>query len=287
MTRHLYRSFATVEQLDAEYAIHLSVADFDGYLDSYARRSAAARPTLDGTYDLSYGPTSAESFDYFAAPGERGAPLVVYIHGGYWYAGAKADWSFVAEGLVERGVNVAVEEYALCPSVSMSEIVRQHRALVAHLYRQADELGHDRDRIVVVGHSAGGHGAAEVLRTDWSAYGLPDDLVHSAVGISGLYDLAPLPFTFVAPHLQLTGREIDGLSPQRCAPTTDARLLVTYGTKETAEFRRQSSDFAAACRSAGPAVEELALERDHYDIVDELWTADGAITGWIASAVGR
>ena len=175
MTSRLYRDFRTVEELDAEYAIHLSVADFEYYVRSYTERSAAFRDRVSGYYDLKYGPTKAEAFDLFSAG--KGTPLVVFIHGGYWYMGSKNDFSFVAEGLLKNGVSVVIEDYALCPYVSMTEIVRQHRALIAHLYRNAGSLNINRDNIIVCGHSAGGHAALEVGRTDWAEYDLPKNTV--------------------------------------------------------------------------------------------------------------
>ncbi|MGW6659587.1 alpha/beta hydrolase [Rhodococcus sp. NPDC055024] len=282
MRKTLYREFATYDALDAEYAIERSVEDFDGYLESYARRSADVRSRLPFS-EVSYGPTRAETFDIFPASVVRLAPVVVFIHGGYWYQGSKTDFSFMAEGLVSSGISAVIEDYELCPTVSMTEIVRQHRALIAYLYRNAGELGIDRDHIYVAGHSAGGHGAAAVLATDWSYYGLPNDVVRAGICISGLYDLRPIPFTFVGPHVQLTGTETVELSPMLDVPDSLPPLLIAYGTKETSEFQRQSVDFELACRSNGLDTMLMPLNRDHYDIIDALADGEGVLCEWVRS----
>ncbi|MGW6659546.1 alpha/beta hydrolase [Rhodococcus sp. NPDC055024] len=273
-----YHEFSTYDELNVEYAIDRSVDDFDGYLLSYAQRSAATRNRL--VYrEISYGPTVAETFDFFEsepAPAVA-APVMVFIHGGFWYLGSKSDFSFVADGLSTAGFAVAVEDYELCPNVSMTEIVRQHRALVAHLHRNAADLGIDPTRIYVVGHSAGGHAAASVMETDWSYYGLPEKAVAGAIAISGLFDLRPLPFTFVAPHLQFTGQETQDLSPILNIPATMPPVLVTHGSYETAEFCRQSVDYANALTGAGLPAQYLELPRNHYDILDDLAEREGAL----------
>ncbi|MGW6659653.1 alpha/beta hydrolase [Rhodococcus sp. NPDC055024] len=283
MARPLYRDFTTVAELDTEYAIHQSVP-IEEYREEYTLRSAETRQKSGWRGGLRYGPTSAEKFDFFPAYGIR-RPVVVFLHGGYWYTGAREEWSFVADHLVTQGVSVVVSDYALCPNVTMGEIVRQHRALVTHLLRNADALDIDPTRVVLVGHSAGAHGVMEVLATTWSDYELPDTVVCGAVGISGVYDLRPLPYTFVAPHLQLGASEALALSPVLSPPEADARVLIVHGTRESAEFQRQSIDFADACRSAGTKVEELVLERNHYDIVKELSDPGGLIGEWILQLV--
>ncbi|MGH8921309.1 MAG: alpha/beta hydrolase, partial [Actinomycetes bacterium] len=148
----LYRQFRSVEELDAQYNLRAAVDDFDGYVAGYLARSEQTRQAPHCRIGLPYGRTLAETFDLFLGPGTG---TVVFIHGGYWHSSDSRMWRFVADGLVRAGMSVVVENYALCPAVSMTEIVRQHRALIAHLHRNGAELGIDRDRIVVAGHSAG------------------------------------------------------------------------------------------------------------------------------------
>lgn len=286
----LYRDFTTVEELDAQYDIEASVPDFGMYVEQFIARSAAARAALAPELDVPYGPTLAETFDVFpgAGPGPAaGRPVLLFVHGGYWKVTTSKEWSYVATGLVERGVTVVVENYALCPGVTVREIVRQHRAAFARLYREAGTLGVDRSRIVVSGHSAGGHAVASLVGTDWvGEYGLPAAPIAGVVGISGLYDLRPLPRTFVNPWLGLDAGEAVALSPQLHLPAALPPTVLAYGTAETAEFARQSVDYAAALTACGFDVEVMALPRNHFDILDDLADSEGQLARAVARLAG-
>ena len=170
MPAPLYRDFTTVEEITALYDIEATVPDFGAYAADYVARSAATRERLRGVLDVRFGPTLAETLDAF--PGGDGArPTVFFVHGGYWKATDSKVWSYVADGLAPHGVTTVVSNYALAPQVSVAEIVRQHRAAFATVWQRAEELGVDRDNIVIAGHSAGGHAVAALLATDWAAAG--------------------------------------------------------------------------------------------------------------------
>ena len=95
--------------------------------------------------------------------------------------------------------------YPLAPSVTMDEIVRHNRMALAWLWRNAEDLGFDRDRIHASGHSAGGHLVMMLLATDWPTFGdgLPADLLKSGTPISGLYDLEPIQLCYLNEHLRM------------------------------------------------------------------------------------
>ena len=85
----LYRSFASAEEIDAEYKPSLRVADAEALMRGYGERSAEARTRLAGRYGIPYGPTLDEKLDIF--PADRpDAPVFVFIHGGYWRASRPA-----------------------------------------------------------------------------------------------------------------------------------------------------------------------------------------------------
>jgi arylformamidase len=280
----LYRGFHTVEQLDEQYNLTHTVPDFAAVAASWDTRSTLTRSRLPGRLDVRYGPTVAETVDIFpgSLDGPSNRPALLFVHGGYWMRTTSKQWSYLAEGLAPHGVTTFVENYALCPEVTVAEIVRQHRAAFAWLWGHAGELGVDRDNIVLAGHSAGGHAVAALLGTDWPGqYGLPAQPFRAAVTISGIFDLRPLPYTYLAPWLQLPPSEAAALSPQLHLPAQSPPTLVAVGAGETAELRRQSRDWTAACQAAGLPMELTELPRDHFDILDEL--ADPA--GQLARAV--
>ena len=175
----LYRDFATQEQIDAQYDTAIPVADRAAEMRHYQERSAHARATLPCRLGVPYGPTRAETLDIFPAdsPDAAGAPVFVFIHGGYWRALSAADFSCVALGLAQRGITVVVPDYALCPAVTVDEIVRQMHAACAWVLRHIAEHGGDPQRVALGGSSAGGHLAAMCLQTEWERdYGLPRTL---------------------------------------------------------------------------------------------------------------
>ena len=166
------------------------------------------RAALPGGRDVAYGDLPVETLDIF--PAERhDAPILIMIHGGYWYSLDKHHDSFVAEGCRPHGVATVVINYGLAPDYRMDEIVRQNRAAAAWVWRNAASIGGDPRRIHALGQSAGGHLAAMLLATDWPAFGsgLPADLVKSAVSISGIYDLEPIRLCYLNDKV---GMDADG-----------------------------------------------------------------------------
>lgn len=247
----LYRNFRTQAQIDAQYDVEASVEDFSVTVDFFLSNSERVRRKLKPELDIAYGPTAAEHLDLYPARAPD-APLHLFIHGGYWHSLSSREFSFVAEGLAEAGVAVAVLNYDLCPAVTMTEIVRQNRAAVKWLYENARRLSCDPERISVSGHSAGGHLTAMLMATDWAgAWGLPPDVVKSGCAISGLFDLAPFEHSWLQPKLKLNAGEIERNSPIRHIPEAAGPLIVTLGGDESAEFHRQSQDFLAAWTRAG------------------------------------
>jgi len=171
---------------------------------------------------------------------------------------------------VSAGVTVVVTDYAHCPAVTVDEVVRQTRAAAAWVHAHARDFGANPGRIHVAGHSAGGHLGAMLLATEWERdFGLPTDLVKSGCLISGLFDLAPLPYSWLQPSLQLTWGQVLRNSPLRRLPAKAGPLIVSYGELESAEFRRQGDDFLSAWCDHGLAGDLLLQpEKNHYTVID-------------------
>lgn len=261
--------------LDREYDARASVRDSDAEIARYATLSAAARATLPHRADLVCDLRSGNALDWF--PGAPGGPVLLWVHGGYWRALSKADQSCVAPGLVAAGVHVAVMDYTLVPAATLDEIVRQVRTAVAWVAAHAAGMGADPRRLFVGGSSAGGHLAGMVLAGGWHAgSGLQPDTVRGAIALSGLYDLEPVRLSFVNGWLGLDAASAARLSPLRLIPrhSPAPRLLATYGGLETAEFRRQTRDYAAAWSAAGHRAMLLPQAgRNHFDIAVALGLA--------------
>ena len=233
-----------------QYNNGLRVPSVGAILARWQQRAADARATLRLRAGVSYGTDPIETFDLFEPRGATGpAPVLVFLHGGYWRSLTKAEFSWVAPGFVERGIKVAVVDYGLAPRTPMEAIVRQNLAAVAHLWSNAKSLGIDRTRIAVAGHSAGGHLTAMMLAARWPAWDamLPADLLHGGVAISGLYDMEPLRHTpYLNADLQLTLDRVAPLSPLYMTPATDAPLITAVGGDESDEFHRHNRELGLA-----------------------------------------
>ena len=175
------------ETLEREYnLIAKRGPDFPQLIEAWLARCAAHREACGAKVDIPYGEGERERLDLFSG-GDSNGPLLVYIHGGYWQRGDKNMYSFVTESFIKHGVAVAVLNYNLTPSVRMGQIPPQIRKAVAFLWRSGADLGYSRDKIFVMGHSAGGHLTAMMMATDWSSVDsdMPVDVVKGGVPISG------------------------------------------------------------------------------------------------------
>lgn len=232
----------TPGQLDHEYNARAAIPDHPQIFARWREESRAARAELRCEQDYHFGPAPAETLDLYPAAA-RNAPLLVFIHGGYWRSLDKQDFSFLAPAFVRAGVAVAMPNYGLAPATSIEDMVRQMLRALAWLHRTAPQLGIDARRMVVAGHSAGAHLAAMMLAADWPlvAPDLPPDLLCGAVCVSGIYDLQPLVRTpFLRQDLRLDAATARRLSPVAYRPKLAAPLLTAVGGRESAEFRRQN-----------------------------------------------
>ena len=165
-------------ELESQYNNMARRPDAPELLAGLAERSAAFRARADAALDCAYGDHAREMLDVFRC-GSAQAPLLVYLHGGYWQRGDKSMYSYLAEPFNAAGVDVAIIGYPLCPEVSLTGITYSIRTALAWLWKNADRLGIDAGRINLAGHSAGGHLAAMALATHWPELdpGLPPDLL--------------------------------------------------------------------------------------------------------------
>lgn len=228
--------------LDAQYNNRARIPDHPAIFARWQEASSLARQGCPKQrLDVPYGAHPDERLDVFDAM-LPGAPVLVFIHGGYWRSLSRKDHSFVAPALVQAGASVVVPEYSLCPQVRIEDIALQMTRVLAWVWRDQLAQGVAQPRIVLAGHSAGAQLAAMLLACRWKdvAPDLPAQLVHGALGISGVYDLEPLRHTpFLQGDLQLTPASVRRLSPA-FFPRPKRPLLSVVGAEESDEFLRQN-----------------------------------------------
>ncbi|XAH26067.1 alpha/beta hydrolase [Xylophilus sp. GW821-FHT01B05] len=249
---------------DREFNTRLGLADPAALLAGWQERARKARASLQGHLDLAYGPGPRERLDLF--PGKPGSALLVFIHGGFWRARDKEEFTWVAEPYVQRGVSVALLEYALAPQVTLSTIVEQTQAAIAWLHRHAASYGVRADPMVIAGHSAGGQLAALVACQP--QHGVPPP--RAVVPLCALSDLQTVQW---APShnqdLQLTDDEVLHLSPARLQPVAGVQVVTAVGSAESREFLRQNALFAQHWGSA--RVRDIALPgANHFSACEAL-----------------
>ncbi len=251
---------------DRAYSPSLTVPDMGVYLREYAARSADARRLLPWE-EISYGHTSVERLHFFPAAGP-GAPLQVFIHGGYWQELSRTESSFAAPDFVSRGAAFAALGYGLAPAHRLGEIVAMVRGGILWLFRHAAELGIDPERIFLSGSSAGAHLAAMCLVEGWLPAPLrPRDVVRGASLLSGVYDLEPLRHTYVGESINITAAEAARNSPVLHAHDGLPPLIVARGDHETVAFVAQHERFVSAVTRVGAQVTDLVVpSRHHFDL---------------------
>ena len=148
---------------------------------------------IDRHADLPYGQDPRQRLDVYAPRQAANRPVVIFWYGGSWVKGKKSDYRFVGTTLAERGFVAVLPDYRLYPQVSFPAFDEDGARAVAWVEQHVQEFGGDPHRIVLMGHSAGGHTAAflafnhEFLRK----FAADPNSIVGLVGLSGTYVLVP------------------------------------------------------------------------------------------------
>ena len=273
---------------EVEYNNRARVPEHAEIFARWQRDAAAYRDRMkveeNAELGLAYGTSARQKVDLFFPDATGHTPLALFVHGGYWRSLDAATFSHVSAGLNARGVAVAVAGYDLCPDVTIGQIINQIRTACLFLWRRFGQ------RLMVYGHSAGGHLAACMVATDWKKLDskAPIDLVPAGYAISGVFDLTPLINTAMNVDLRLDDTEVARISPMYW-PVTRGRVFdAVVGGLESSEFLRQSHIITDNWRQRGVEAryEEIA-GANHFTAVDPLSDPNSAMTARCAELAAR
>ena len=229
---------------------------------------------------LRHGPGEMETLDLFTC-GQPGAPTVVYVHGGAWRNYKGADYVLLADLFLGLGANCAFVDFNNVIETGGS-LITMHEQIergIAHLWRNAAQLGLDAGKFYLVGQSSGAHlSGCALCNPARKEQDVPEDLFKGAMLISGMYELEPVRLSKRSSYVNFTPETLDRLSPLRQLDRLRTPLFLAYGTEESPEFKRQSQAMHAAVTAAGkPAALEVLAGYNHFEMIENLWNPYGLL----------
>ncbi|MEQ1535636.1 MAG: alpha/beta hydrolase [Burkholderiaceae bacterium] len=269
--------------LDKLYNNRLLVPDCMDMLQRWTQDSVAVRQLADCKLDVTYGQDDKEKLDIFPSTlnaSSKAAPVLIFIHGGYWRSLDKADQSFLAPAFTKAGSCVVIPNYSLCPAVTVSDIVLQLVKAVAWVYKNIDRYGGDPKRITVAGHSAGGHLVAILISCLWGKFDktLPSDVVKNALSISGLFEMeTPMHSPYLQDSLHLTVAEVKRISPAWMPAPKQGLLYSVVGGDESPEFLRHNQLIQDAWGKSAVPVSEQLPSLNHFTVLESLCQSESRL----------
>jgi arylformamidase len=251
--------------IEREYNNRALVPEHPAFFARWEKDSAYVRRTLDCEIDVPYGRDTRHRIDLFPARAPRGT--LVFIHGGYWRSLDKSMFSWLAAPFVAAGIGVAMPNYRLAPAVRIDQIIEDALAAMNWLMLNGVKHRMATQRVVVSGHSAGGHLTAAIMATPWSKLQFDPTRIVGGVPISGLVDFEPLRRHSFNADFFLDEDAVKRLDLHTRAATVAAPLVVAVGGDESSEFVRQSRMLADAWHDQVKSL--LVLPGyNHFSIVD-------------------
>ena len=268
------------------FKIRDHVADFAGISQRYSELSAQTLARRDNRLDLGYGELAAERLDLIL-PGSPtpGAPVHIFIHGGYWRAGSKAEYAYIAEPVVAAGGIAVLVDYALMPQSRMADLVAQVRRALAWVSSHIADYGGDPARVTASGHSAGAHLASYLASSAPGESGFTTD-VKALLLVSGIYDLTPIPDSFLQPEIRLTPGEVRTWSPLDAQHTPDIERILLVGGDETAPFHAQAEALHRILPAGRSSLHSLP-GLNHMSVILEMGDPNSAAGQMLAEVVSN
>jgi len=159
----------------------------------FAANAPIAFSHIDRRVNLAYGTDPRQKLDVYGPRRGMNRPVVIFWYGGSWQEGSKADYRFVGTALAKLGFVAVLPDYRLYPQVVFPLFDEDGAHAVAWVEQHIREFGGDPQRIVLMGHSAGGHTAAFLALNHafLEHFGANSSNIVGLIGLSGPYALVP------------------------------------------------------------------------------------------------
>lgn len=287
-----YNPTLWTQRLPTDDLLPAHIAFTTGRSDSYRTQMGDRLQTVEFGADEFVG-----SMDIFRPGSVAGdAPIIVYIHGGWWQWFSKEQFSFLAEPFNKRGLAVYMPGYRMAQDwdndTPMESIQKQMELATAAVLREAVER--QSSGVYLIGHSAGGHLVTLLRETDWNQYGLPDGAQEKLKGVfslAGLFDIRPLVDSFINDEIKMSAASAEAVSPYLRASSTDrprCPLHLLVPEFDTPEFFRQTKEYQDKLLKAGqPCRFHLANDRDHLDIIENLVNQEDEVLNYVLHHIDK
>jgi arylformamidase len=280
-----YKDFGH-DEIEYQFNPQVSVPQYPQLSAERREKSRRVRAQLKSWLDVPYGDTPRQVMDIFPARSGT-APVLLYVHGGYWRGGSKEDNCNFVDLFTAHGATVAVIEYDLCPQVTVTEMVEEVRSAVGWSYRNISRYGGDPARLHIAGHSAGGQLAAMALAYDWPKDDLPREILKGAVITSGVHDLEMVMHVSINQEIRMTPEIAKANSPLLHPPVVPCPILVAVGGDEPSGWQQMSEDYYGFCKGRASHVDYLVVPgANHYTMSQHLADAESPLTRAILRQMG-
>ena len=277
-------AFPSPADPDDAYENRIHIPNADRHLAAWPVDAAAFRETQTGAgLDLAYGEAPRARYDLFPPAGglEAARGVAAFVHGGYWVALSKTDFSHLAAGMLQRGWAVAMIGYTLAPQARITEITQQIAAAV----RALGDTGSGPLRLV--GHSAGGHLVSRMMCDDIDLGDAAGRRLDRVLSVSGLHDLRPLRGLAKNDLWQLDAEESRRESPMLRTPRPGVDLVCVAGADERPEFIRQNAVLPLVWQGLGSdGHSQLLAGHNHFTIIETMTAADSRLCALLDEPLG-
>ncbi|MFB6285501.1 MAG: alpha/beta hydrolase [Candidatus Bipolaricaulia bacterium] len=211
------------------------------------------------------------ALDVYQPAGLNDAPVLIFVHGGGWSTGNKQIFSYIGRTFAERGYVTVVPNYRLSPTVQHPAHVRDVARAYAWTVANIGQYGGDPTRVVLSGHSAGGHlvSLLTVNERYLAEQNLDGNAIQGVISISGIYDVTSIPPGILSSPVFTSSNEARrDASPIFHVDEGEPPFRLMYARFDLPTLDRQAREFHTRLRSLGVASNISQIDgRSHATIV--------------------